>query len=327
MLTTDKTICVAGCKHTTRDLMAGLLRRGIPVHRCLTIDEAEATRQKVAGYHDVTPFCEANDIPVSVVNSYSLKQELDGDLAELGIDLILVMGWQRLIPEWLLSTLSVGAFGMHGSNKPLPHGRGRSPMNWSLIQGRDIFFTHLFNYLPGVDDGPIAGVQTFQITEHDTALTLHHKNMLAMLTLCQRMVPSLLDGSSTLTEQPKEGVCHYPKRSAEDGLIHWELSTPDIHRLIRAVTRPFPGAFTYLDTPEAKLTIWQAIPFDQHLLYPDAQPGEIVEVFIDNTFLVRTGDTSLLVQDYKGPTITESHIGQRLTALDTPRKDWGKLPY
>ena len=60
-------------------------------------------------------------------------------IKSLNIDIIFCMGWQRLIPEWLLNDLSVGAFGMHGSNKPLPHGRGRSPLNWSLIQDKNMF--------------------------------------------------------------------------------------------------------------------------------------------------------------------------------------------
>lgn len=321
-------ICVVGCKHTTRDFMAGLIRRGIKPDMCLTIDEEEGSRQKVAGYYDVVPFCEEHDIPVTTAKVYSLKQELDGDLAKKGIAILLVIGWQRLIPDWMLNALSVGAFGMHGSNKPLPHGRGRSPMNWSVIQGRTMFFTHLFKYLPGVDDGPIAGCQTFEITPHDTCLTLHHKNLLAMLALCERVLPCLLDGTHALTRQPKEGVCHYPKRSAEDGLIHWELSSGDIYNLIRAVTKPFPGAFTYLDDNErGKLVIWRAIPFDSHLLFPKAAPGEIVEVFYDGTFIVRTGDTSLLVQEYEGPEVTEAHLGLRLTALGQPRRIWENLPF
>src|SRR3989338_7611323 len=59
-----------------------------------------------------------------------------------------VAGYMDLRP--FLKSLSVGAFGMHGSSKPLPFGRGRSPINWSLIQDKKIFYTHLFQYLPGV---------------------------------------------------------------------------------------------------------------------------------------------------------------------------------
>ena len=80
---------------------------------------------------------------------------------------------------------------MHGSSKPLPHGRGRSPMNWSLVQNKDCFYTHLFRYRPGVDDGEIAAVQIFDITPFDTCLTLHYKNTLSMIGLLEKALPSL----------------------------------------------------------------------------------------------------------------------------------------
>jgi hypothetical protein len=106
------------------------------------------------------------------------------------------------------------------------------------------------------------------------------------------------------------------------------LSSQDIFNLIRAVTRPFAGAFSYLgDNEQQQLRIWRAIPFDPHLLFPSARPGEIVEVFFDGTFLVRTGDTSLLVQEHEGVAITEEHLGCVLGALGQARKEWKHLPY
>src|SRR5262249_1444265 len=156
-------------------------------------------------------------------------------------------------------------------------GRGRSPMNWSLITGREIFYTHLFRYCPGVDDGPIAGFQTFDINPFDTCHTLHLKNMICMVQLCARLLPSLLDGTAVLTPQPPSPASYWPKRTAEDGLIFWTDSTWDIYNLVRGVTRPFPGAFTYLnDDISKKIFIWRATPFDTQLQRADAAPGTIV---------------------------------------------------
>lgn len=326
--THGKKIGVVGCKHTTRDLIAGLLRFGIPVHHCITISPEKAAKAEVAGYMDLSGFLKSNDIPYTVTHTYHLKDEADrADLLGLGLDCLLVAGWQRLIPEYWLESLSVGAFGMHGSSKPLPYGRGRSPMNWSLIQGKETFFTHLFKYMPGVDDGPVAGVQTFEITAYDDAHTLHLKNLMAMTHLCRAALPGLLAGTAPLSPQPKDGETLYPKRGAEDGLIYWIDSTSDTYRLIRAVARPFPGAFTFLDNdPAKKITIWRAIPFDKYLHWPQAKPGEILEVFYDGTFLVKTGDSTLLVQEHEGVPLSEADIGRTLGTAGAPRKIWDNIP-
>src|SRR5688572_9713863 len=147
-----KKIGIAGCKHTTKDLILGLKRNGLRIDHCLTLTPEKAQSHEVAGYYDLRVFLDEEQIPFTIANNYNLKSKEDQEkLLPLGLDILLVMGWQRLIPEWYLNALSVGAFGMHGSSKPLPHGRGRSPMNWSLLQGKTIFYTHLFQYKPGID--------------------------------------------------------------------------------------------------------------------------------------------------------------------------------
>lgn len=323
-----KKVAVAGCKHTTKELILGLERHGFNIDHCITINPKKAKEQKVSGYMDLRSFLEEKSIPYTVVNTYSLKDDKDMEaLLSLKLDILLVMGWQRLIPDWFLESLSIGAFGMHGSSKPLPYGRGRSPINWSLIQGKNVFYTHLFQYKPGVDDGPIAGVQTFDINQYDTCLTLHFKNTISMIWLCVKYLPSLIDGSAELAPQPKEGVAYYPKRSEEDGLIYWEDSTKDIYNLIRAVTKPFPGAFSYLDDDlSKKIYIWAAQPFDTKLDYKNAGPGEIVEVFYNSMFAVKTSDSVMLITESEGHNFTTKDIGKFLGHLNKPRKHWKDLP-
>jgi methionyl-tRNA formyltransferase len=323
-----KKIAVAGAKHTTKDLILGLERHGLQIDCCLTLSPEKAASQDVAGYYDLREFLKEKGIKTIVAHNYNLKSKEDEEaLAPLGIDLLLVMGWQRLIPDWFLSKLSIGAFGMHGSSKPLPHGRGRSPMNWSLIQNKNIFYTHLFQYKPGVDDGPVVGVQTFDITPFDDCHTLHFKNTIAMIQLCGAHLPELLEGRCKFEPQPTEGATYYPKRSSEDGLIHFEDAAVDIYNLVRAVTRPFPGAFTFLDNdPQRKLRIWKAIPFDTKLKWPAAQTGEIVEVFYDGSFVVKCGQGTLLALEYEGAELTEKDDGRICGPAGMPRKIWENLP-
>ena len=306
----------------------GLAQRGFVVDHVITIDPDKGAQQKVAGYQDLRGFLDAHAIAYTTADRYSLKSDADRErVLALELDVLLVMGWQRLIPDWWLNALSVGAFGMHGSSKPLPHGRGRSPLNWSLIQGKDRFYTHLFEYLPGVDDGPVVGVQIFDITARDTCLTLHHKNTMAMIQLASDALPGLMDGTAVRTPQPTEGATYYPKRSAKDGLLHFEDGSDALDGLIRAVTYPFPGAFAYLDDdPTRQVMIWAAQPFDTRITWPQAEPGTIVQVFVNGSFIVRTGDGSLLVTQSEGHPFDHSDVGRRLGTAGTPRTRWANLP-
>jgi len=319
------TLVIAGCKHTTKELISGLLDLGFTIDLVITISPELATKEKVAGYVDLRPFLVSKNIRFYSANSYSLKSDEDQQqLKKESIDVLLVMGWQRLIPEWFLDQLSRGAFGMHGSNKPLPHGRGRSPLNWSLILDKNIFFTHLFKYKPGVDDGDIVGYQIFDITPWDTALTLHYKNLLSMLKLCEVHLPEIIANTFKTFPQKEQEPSFFPKRDRDDGIIFWESSTLDIYNLIRAVTHPFPGAFTFLD--KNRIVIWRAIPFDSHIDWYHASPGQILFVFDSGLFLVKTGDTTLLVQEYEGIELTAADKGKIFNAASYKRRQWDNLP-
>jgi methionyl-tRNA formyltransferase len=134
-------------------------------------------------------------------------------------------------------------------------------------------------------------------------------------------------GTCTMTLQAHGTPTYYPKRAADDGLIYWCDTSVEIYNLIRAVTRPFPGAFTYLDDdPAQRVLVWRGIPFDTKITWPAARPGQIVQVFEGGSFVVRTGDASLLVLESEGCEITHEHIGRRLGDLNTPRKVWQDLP-
>jgi len=317
-------IAVFGCKHTTLDLIKSLLNNHINIDYCISITQEKAEEQKVAGFLNLKPILEELKIKTIYCEKYNLDSDYDREnISSLSLDLILCIGWQRLIPKWLLDQLSIGAFGMHGSNKPLPHGRGRSPMNWSIIQNKDIFFTHLFQYLPGVDDGPVIGFQKFDINKWDDSHSLHLKNTIAMSKLCIEFIPLLIKGKAKKFPQHNISPTYFPKRSEEDGIIYWEDSVLDIYNLIRAVTKPFPGAYSYINNEiNNKIIIWKAYPFDTRLEWNDSSYGEILEVFYDKSFLVKTADASLLITEYSIENKKLITPGNILNHLNKQRKEY-----
>ncbi|TNE53601.1 MAG: hypothetical protein EP344_14880 [Bacteroidetes bacterium] len=324
-------IAVFGCKATTLFLLDNL---NIPykVRHLITISPDAGIKHEVADYLDLKAAAEARGIQVYQARYYSLKH--DDDLAYingLNLDLAFVMGWQRLIPGDILAGLQIGAFGMHGSAVNLPLGRGRSPMNWSIIEGRKAFYTNLFRYDPGVDSGDVVDTFKFQITPKDTAESMHFKNTLAMKYLIERNIERLVRNGFSLTKQDDSLVpTYYPKRSPQDSLIDWDQEVYALERFIRAVTRPFSGAYSYVDGQEIR--IWNAQVFDVHDFgYDKWAAGTIAAVFESGKFLVKCFGGLLLVNDYEAPFTPERGMrfgnnGQEVKHFDRNTLGFFDLP-
>ncbi len=308
-------IAILGSKGTTLDLIAGLHGTGAwPIGAVIILNAASAERNQVAFFRgaDIAAYCGDCEIPCYEARSYGLSDAGDRAFFETErFDMLCVLGWERLVPEHVLRTLGKFACGMHGSAFGLPRGRGRSPMNWSIITGQNRFITSLFRYTPGMDDGDILGSRVFEINDHDTIETLHQKNRIAMLQVLAETLPKIASGEIVLTPQPDGSPSYYPKRKPEDGLIDWTASTRAIHRLIRAVAPPYPGAFAHLDG--RRLGILAAQPFDAGLFASNVATGTIVDVSVAaGRFVVKTIDGSLLVTEFDGIAAGDLRVGMRL---------------
>ena len=308
-------LAILGSKGTTLDLVAGLVQaKAWPISAVVTLNAESAARNDVAFFRgsEIAAYCAAAGIACHAVRSYGLSDAADVALfAKERFDLLCVLGWERLIPEAILRTLGKFACGMHGSAFGLPRGRGRSPMNWSIITGQERFITYLFRYTPGMDDGDIIGSRVFEINAHDTIETLHQKNRIAMLQVLTESVTRIAAGAATFTPQPAGEPSYYPKRTPEDGLIDWRASSRVIDRLIRAVAPPYPGAFAYLDG--RRIGISAAQPFDAGLFADEIAAGTIVDASIaSGTFVVKTVDGSLLVTQFDGIAVADLRPGARL---------------
>jgi len=307
-------IAFAGSKTTTFECMDQFLKDGFNIDLLITLLPEQGDTFQVAGYKDLSSFAAEHGVSVYHPASYSLNHEADKDvLSKANIDLLLVIGWQRLIPEWLLTRLRIGAFGMHGSPEPLPRGRGRSPLNWSLLKGKTSFLTHFFKYDPGVDSGAIVGAQKFDITLWDDPDTLHMKNRMAMNRLLGRYLREILNGTAKYQPQPSDiKPTFFPKRTSEDGRIVWEdMDMISLYNHIRCETRPFPGAFAYLESSEERFYFWKGHPFDSHLVFSDARPGDVVEKFYDESFLVAVWDGTVRIFDYTSPDAKVPQVGEK----------------
>ena len=298
-----KKIAIFGCKTTTKFTIECLSTQ-FEIGHLITINPDLADKHQVADYCELQELADSLNIDVYVAKTYNLKHEVDVEaINSMKLDLAFVIGWQRLIPENILSNISIGIFGMHGSSMNLPLGRGRSPMNWSLIENRKFFYTNLFKYDAGVDSGDVVDTFVFSINDHDTAETMHIKNMLAMKYLIAKNHANLLSNNFTLTKQSDKQPTYYPKRSPTDSLINWQEDVFCLDRFIRAVTKPFNGAYSFVAND--KLTIYRASIFETDIVsfgYENDPVASIVEVFPSGKFLVKCNAGLLIVHEYSSAT-------------------------
>lgn len=312
-----KKIGVFGCKSTTLFLLESL-KNSIDISCVITIAPEIGKKNQVADYVDVNEYCERKKVDCYIAKSYDLKSEIDIDtFKKMKLDIAFVIGWQRLIPKEVLQTFSIGVFGMHGSTDDLPIGRGRSPMNWGIIEQRKHFFTNIFRYDPGVDSGDILDTFVFSIQLNDTSETMHYKNVLAMKTLILKNIDKLINGDIILKKQKDSLPTYYPKRTPEDSLIDWNKDIFQLDAFIRAVTKPFNGAFSFINSQ--KIIILRASVFETDLVdfgYRNTQYGTIVEVYPSRKFLISCRGGLLIIHDYK----TSINI-EREMVLKSPQEE------
>jgi methionyl-tRNA formyltransferase len=264
----------------------------IPLSGLIGLAERNAD-DLISGYQYLAPYCAERNISFVGVRTYGLTGEDDrATLSVLDIDVLLVMGWQRLIPQWLIKQCKVAAIGGHGSASGITGGRGRSPQNWALIMGKTEFHLSIFRITSGIDSGDIIDSRSYTLNDYDDIQTSYYK---AALNTGQMIVGALQSGiDSTLELQDAESARYLPQRLPEDGAIDWSRDTKQIFNFIRALSRPYPGAFC--DCLGGRLTIWHARPFE--ITEMPGQIGEVVALYHSGAFLVRTGDGLLLVDDY-----------------------------
>lgn len=277
---------VIGCRENTAEFIDRLLSSHCPVAGVVTISQSTAERNHVPSWTDLALEFGAR-IPVYTSDSYKLENP--PDLKVLGATSAAVgfcIGWQRLLPQWFLNRHSNGVFGMHACANRLPDGRGRSPINWSVIEGASRLHAHIFRYNDQPDAGELLSVPIIPIEPHDDIQTLQQKARVVFSSEVIRLWEQLLSDRLQLQPLSDSGAQDrvFPKRSEDDGLIDWTWSAERVMNWVRAQTRPYPGAFTTMDNRRCR--IWRCGPTG---LEHRAEPGTVEECFRDGTVFVSCG--------------------------------------
>ena len=169
-------------------------------------------------------------------------------------DLLLLIGWRYLVPKKIYDMPTIGTFVFHDSM--LPKYRGFSPTVWAMVNGEPTTGASLFKITDTMDEGdifiqkPVNISQAANISEVTNQVTEVYLDMLEDAFFCIR------NGEIILTPQDHNDATYTCKRIPEDNLIDWHDSAISIYNLIRATTKPYPGAHTSFRGE--KMIIWSA---------------------------------------------------------------------
>jgi len=171
----------------------------------------------------------------------------------LSPDIIFSFYYRNILNNEILNIPQYGCLNLHGSL--LPKYRGRVPLNWVLINGEKETGVTLHYMTEKADAGDIVGQKKFAIEYTDTAKDLHLKARDAAKELLAELLPQIEAKTAPRIPQNGSQAEYYGGRKPEDGEIDWNKSAEEIYNLVRAVTIPYPGAFSFLG--DRKCIFWK----------------------------------------------------------------------
>lgn len=224
-------------------------------------------------FGSVAELCREKGIPVHVpgrVNDPPWPERIRAAAP----DLLFSFYYRSMLGKEILSIPRLCAMNLHGSL--LPKYRGRAPINWVLVNGETETGVTLHVMVEKPDAGDIVAQAPVPIAFEDTALTLYGKMERAAARLLSEILPKIASGEIPRRRNELEKGSYYGARKPEAGRIDWSRTAVEIYNLVRAVTRPYPGAFGVLGGK--KCLIWRALPVPAEGFQPVPSPGKMVVV-------------------------------------------------
>ena len=245
--------------------------------------------------HKLTPppvkeYAISKNIPV--YQPQTLKDgEFEKVLDELKPQLIAVVAYGKILPEYILDFPEYGCVNVHGS--VLPKYRGAAPIQWAIINGDKTTGVTTQYMKMGVDTGDIIFTDETEILPDETYGELYTRLSQSGAKLLLKTVNAIKDGTAPRTEQDESEATHTPMLTKETGHIDWTKSADEVLSLIRG-TNPWPMSYAmYGDEMMKVFGVKKGSGFD-------APPGKIR--IVNKKLEISCGKDSVVVDEiqFKG---------------------------
>lgn len=260
------------CVRIGRSVIEAILDMGGVIDVLVTLPDGSARAK--SGRIMLDDLATAHDIELIKVSHID---DAAPALESIGLDWLFIIGWSQIAGAEVLSAARHGSVGMHPTL--LPQGRGSASIPWAILKGLPETGVTAFQLEAGVDSGPIFDQIVVPVSARETATTLYSRVEAAHVGLVRELWPKLLDGTAAGMPQDDAAATTWPRRRPEDGrFVPDEITVDDLDRLVRASTRPYPGAF--FEASDGRLvTAWSGRP-------DGGAPGDIVLACADGDFTV-----------------------------------------
>jgi methionyl-tRNA formyltransferase len=239
----------------------------------ITLHDHKARKKSGRVYLD--EIASAHKIPLLKINHIN-DPEVREMLVSMGIDWLFIIGWSQIASTDVIESCNKGVIGAHPTL--LPQGRGRAAIPWAILKGLDQTGVTFFQMDEGVDTGPVLDQFVIPLEKDETADRLYGKVNEAHVLLMRQILPKLQTDTLRGIRQDETTATYWEGRKPEDGELSLQMTCEEADRLIRATTRPYPGAFIYLNG--IKYIIWSG------------------RVGSDGDFVLRFSDSEYSVIDY-----------------------------
>lgn len=292
-----------GAVSSSKKMLESMIATGFPVTYVFSLDEEYS--QNVSGYQPIHMIAEKYHIPYQKFKKINEKENIE-IITKIEPDYIFVIGLSQLVGKEIMDAAKIGVVGFHPT--PLPKMRGRAANVWQMLLGVHRTKCSMFMIDGGIDSGDILGQEEYIIEDTDYASDVEIKINEALERLAKRVLKQINDGTLRVRKQNEKEATYLLKRTPEDGWINWCDPIEYIYRLVRAVSRPFPGAYALYDK-EHKIIIWKAKPVE-NIKYIGI-PGQIA--YIDEHYMDIVCKNGILrVTEYENIDQVKLIVGHKL---------------
>lgn len=221
------------------------------------------------------------------------QAELAAFLRRVRPEVVFCLGWSHLLDREVLAVPPRGVIGYHPA--ALPANRGRHPLIWALALGLPRTASTFFLMDEGADSGDIVSQVPVEITPEDDAASLYRKVSRTALDQLTEIARRLREGTLEARPQDHRRANTWRRRTPADGRIDWRMSVRAIYNLVRALTRPYPGAHCLWQGREAKVWRCRVGPPAPHNL----EPGKVLAVEADGSIVVKCYDGSVVLCEHE----------------------------
>jgi methionyl-tRNA formyltransferase len=240
------------------------------------------------------------ELPIEQPDKIKINPQLQSRLESLSPDAIVVVGYGRIIPPWMLHLPRHGNINLHASL--LPKYRGAAPIQWAIANGEKLTGVTTMRIDQGLDTGDILLQRQEIIRDEDTAETLSPRLAAQGAELMVETLEALAAGRIRPQPQDPSHASLAPLLKKEDGRIDFARSAGQIHNRLRAF-QPWPGAFTSfrgktLHLIQAKVLPVELPPAELHLKGGELLVGCGMHSSLELLRLQPEGKKPMLARDF-----------------------------